>query len=377
MRNLSPLSLFSPITDAWRNRIGRWKFKRNRVEFYEELRLDLEAKGLRPAQTLIRRLQTLTTRDRSRKGKVWRIYQLMISKLTHGESLHATIRPFIPQDEYQLIEIADTRGQNGVVRGLELAAMAAESKTKLSGIVNAQVAYPIVVFIGAYILSVLYGGLLYPMLIGTFPLQNWSGFGYAVYSLSTFDAQYWWLSGSVVAALTAFYFWSVRNWRGRLRAKVDALPWLYRNRRDLRASLLLISMAGLFASGMSFQRTLDRLAKAADPWMRWHLDMMRDRLRMMPDKPLRAIDTGLFTDRIMDKIVDAASRDQFEMAIMNLGHDSIERVIAMVRKNAYVTGIVMMLFATLFLGIVGVGGVFSVVGVVMKTMQGLQLGAMH
>jgi hypothetical protein len=133
------------------------------------------------------------------------------------------------------------------------------------------------------------------------------------------------------------------------------MPLMWRNRRDLRAALLIVSLAGLFDSGLTLRAALDRLTKNADPWLRWHLDRMSRRLTVTPDKPMRALDTGIFSENIVDKIADAAGRDQFIEAIKALGRTSLSRVVESVRRNARITHYVLMAIAVaVFVGL-GVG----------------------
>src|SRR5262245_54875114 len=112
---------------------------------------------------------------------------------------------------------------------------------------------------------------------------------------------------------------------------------MWRNRRDLRAALLIVSLSGLFDSGLTLRVALNRLTKTADPWLRWHLNRMSRRLDEKPDETMRALDTGIFSELIVDRISDAAGRDQFVEAIKDLGRTSLDRIVAAVKRNARIT----------------------------------------
>ena len=189
----------------------------------------------------------------------------------------------------------------------------------------------------------------------TKPVDQWLPMGQVLYAIDTFCYEYWWLSGAIVAGLVSLYFWTLKRWTGHFRNRVDAMPLMWRNRRDLRAALLIVSLAGLFDSNLVLRAALDRLAKTADPWLKWHIDRMSRRLTQRPDEPMRALDTGIFSEMVIDTIADAAGRDQFVHAIKNLGRNSLDRVVATVRRNARITHYVLLGFAVTMFFVLGIG----------------------
>src|SRR6185437_11775261 len=74
-----------------------------------------------------------------------------------------------------------------------------------------------------------------------------------------------------------------------------------------------------------------------------------------PHEPMRALDTGIFSEMVVDTIADAAGRDQFVQAIRSLGHDSLSRVVEMVRRNAKITHYVLLGIAAALFLLLGVG----------------------
>lgn len=155
--------------------------------------------------------------------------------------------------------------------------------------------------------------------------------------------------------LVVGYFQTLKHWTGEFRNRVDAMPLMWRNRRDLRAALLIVSLAGLFDSGLTLRAALDKLTKSADPWMRWHLRRMSARLTANPDQPMLALDTGIFSETTIDILTDAADRDQFVEAVKDLGQTSLERVVEAVRRNAKITHYVLLAGAVLAFLVFGLG----------------------
>lgn len=277
-------------------------------------------------------------------------------RLVKGESFSVAIRPFIPSDEYTLFDIADESTQkDSVARGFELAEMAAFAKRTLSSQTSIQVAYPTFLLVYLYGFCMMFGGMIYPQLVEIKPLDQWPELGRVLFHFDTFAYEYWWFSASVVIGAIAAYFYSLKRWVGPTRNRFDRFPLMWRNRRDMRAALLIVSLAGLFDSNLTLRAAINRVAQSSDPWMRWHLATMSKRLTQRPDQPMRALDTGIFSEMIVDTITDASGRDQFEVAIKSLGRSSLDRVVDAVKRNARLTHYVLLGFAVILFMTVGVG----------------------
>ncbi|MFM0418750.1 type II secretion system protein [Paraburkholderia aromaticivorans] len=349
-------SLVGLLPEATQMRVARWRFQGVRETFYKETRLDIEKKGLRDVETLRERLETYEKRNRTRGRIEWKVFARVRERLVKGDSFSAAIRPFIPGDEYTLFDIADESTQkDAVVRGFELAEMAAFAKRTLSAQTALQVAYPTFLLVYLYGFCMMFGGLVYPQVVEIKPLDQWPDAGRLLYHVDTFAYEYWWISASVVTGAIAGYFYSLKRWIGPLRNRFDRFPLMWRNRRDMRAALLIVSLAGLFDSNLTLRAAINRIAKSSDPWMRWHLNTMSKRLTQRPDQPMRALDTGIFSEMIVDTITDASGRDQFEAAIKSLGRDSLARVVEAVKRNARLTHYVLLGFAVVVFLAVGVG----------------------
>ncbi|MCO1368733.1 type II secretion system protein [Burkholderia multivorans] len=353
-------TLFRVLPPKERLRVSTWRFKAMREMFYRETRLDVAKKGLRNSETLLERLDTLAERHRKRKTMSWLAFQKIAQRMRAGDDFATAMKPFIPNDEFVLLELAsESPRDDAAIRGLELAQMAAHAKGVLSATTSMQMAYPAFLIVYLYAFCVLFGSEILPATLDVQPLEKWSAFGRFVYAFDTFCADYWWLTSSVVAGLILGYFQTLKRWTGKFRNKVDAMPLMWRNRRDLRAALLIVSLAGLFDSGLTLRAALDRLMKMSDPWMRWHLRRMSTRLTANPDKPMQALDTGIFSETTIDIMTDAAGRDQFVESIKELGQHSLSRVVDAVKRNAKITHYVLLGGAVLLFLVFGLGSYFA------------------
>ncbi|MGU7771761.1 type II secretion system protein [Burkholderia sp. MR1-5-21] len=353
-------SFFMALPAGERLKLATWRFRKMREMFYRETRLDVAKKGLRNSETLVERLTTLEQRHCARKNAVWVVFQKIAQRMQAGDDFATAIKPFIPNDEYVLLDLAgQSPRDDAAVRGLELAEMAAHAKGVLSATTSLQMAYPAFLLMYLYATCVLFGSEILPQTLDIKPLEQWSAFGRFVYVVDTFCADYWWLSASIVASIVVGYFHTLKRWTGALRNRLDAMPLMWRNRRDLRAALLIVSLAGLFDSNLTLRAALDKLTVSADPWLKWHLRRMSARLTARPEEPMHALDTGIFSEATIDIMTDAASRDQFVESIKDLGQNSLNRVVETVRRNAKITHYVLMLFAVLMFITLGLGSYVS------------------
>lgn len=350
------LTLFGWLPVAWQLMLAKWRFSYVRGDFYRETRLDVAKHGLRNSETLKDRVQTHLKRAQARNHWTWPVYAGMAASLKRGDNFAAAMKPFIPNDEYTLLDLSRTSSRKDAVRqGFELAEVSAAAKAVLKGAVSAQVSYPAILMIAVFMYSMLFGGAVFPDVVDLKPVSEWPVLGQTLYAIDTFNFRHYVLVGIGVVLCIVAYFKTLDTWTGKLRTQIDAIPFLYRNHRDLRAAILLVSLAALFTTGLTFRQAIAKLQATADPWLHWHLSEMSNRLSAHPDKPMEALSTGLFSQLIIDKISDAAGRDQFEEAITSLGNSALARIVETVQANAkrvhlILLGMTGMLFLFICLG---------------------------
>ncbi|WP_332309149.1 hypothetical protein [Candidatus Burkholderia verschuerenii] len=199
--------------------VARIRFQKVREDFYRETRLDIAAKGLRNTETLFDRLETYEKRSRSRGRIEWQVFARIRETMQCGENFAIAIKPFVPGDEYALLDIADESSrEDAVVRGFELAEMAAKAKRVLSATTSVQMAYPALLLVYMYAFCMLFGGVIFPQVLDVRPLDQWPDFGQLLYHVDTFCFEYWWLTLTVLIGLVLAYFASLKRWAGPLRS---------------------------------------------------------------------------------------------------------------------------------------------------------------
>jgi len=353
MFGIDILGIFPPSIQI---KLARRSFQKIREDFYRETRRDIAKLGLRNSETLITRVEKHMNRSKERGLWTWPVFSMMLMRLKTGDDVAATMKPFIPTDEYTLLDISrDSQKKDAVERGFALAEASAASKAILKNAVSLEVSYPVLILCSVFLYSMLFGGAVFPEVVDVKPVDTWPAFGQMLYAIDTFNYRHWFVIACIVVGAVIGYYKTIEIWSGPIRTKVDAIPLLYRNNRDVKAAQLLIALAALFESGLNFRQALARLLQTADPWLAWHLRQMGDRLTAEPDLPMAAFATGLFSTMVIDKVTDAAGRDQFEEAVMDLGTKSLTEIVDAVKKNAKTVHLYLLGIAGLTFIVIGLG----------------------
>ena len=353
--------IFSRLPYTWQFEIAKQRFKAGRIDFYRETRLDIAKHGMRNKETLVARVNKHLARTKARGESTSLAFSSISNRLRAGDNVAAALRQFIPQDEYTLLDISRLSSKKDAVEhGFALAEVAAISKRILRDAVSLEVSYPLLIMLAVFGCSMLFGGELFPDASEALPVDQWPLAGQILYAIDTFNFKHWVLISTALIGLAFVYFKTLQTWSGVIRTKWDAIPFLYRNNRDLRAAQLIVSFAALFESGLTFRQAIRRLLRTSDPWLSWHLREMDRRLTAEPHRPMAAFDTGLFSTLIVDKVSDAAGRDQFEEAITELGTQSLKEIVEAVQRNAKRVSYFLLGFAGLFFILIAIGSYLAI-----------------
>ncbi|MCD4485203.1 hypothetical protein LQR31_12015 [Chromobacterium vaccinii] len=163
-----------------------------------------------------------------------------------------------------------------------------------------------------------------PIMEQIMPAERFPFIGKVLYYLSAAIRDFWFLIYGLPVLLGFAYFWSLPRWTGPLRNRLDRhLP--YSVYRDLKASEFLVSLAALSQANTAVFDAVMLLERGATPWMRWHL--ARIRISLTANRSiLKAMDTGLFSEEIFDRLSEYSERSNFEDGIRKIGLGTIEEI---------------------------------------------------
>ncbi|MEO9387016.1 type II secretion system F family protein [Chromobacterium phragmitis] len=171
-----------------------------------------------------------------------------------------------------------------------------------------------------------------PIMEQIMPPDKFPLIGRILYWMSHVIRDFWYLIYGVPACLLVAYFWSLPRWTGPMRNRLDRrLP--YSIYRDLKASEFLVSLAAMSQAHTATFDAVCLLEQGATPWMRWHL--ARIRVSLTDNRSiLKAMDTGLFSEEIFDRIAEYAERSNFEDGIRKIGLGTIEEIAEMIAERS-------------------------------------------
>lgn len=333
-------------------KMARFKFNffgSNRQEFYEDF-----ASALRDGAAPNDRLRKMAEKSRRRRTGWSSLYEHWLRKMRRMQFAHA-LQNTVPPYEVMVLTAAEESARLDEAMGHLSRAIGLQGKIKSTYLMS--LISPVFATIAILGFLVAYALLIAPQNLESLPLAKWPPISLQLYAISNALVDHWlWIGAGFGVAISAVR-WSRPNWRGRFRAKVDCLPLLpWKSYRENESNSFLVSLAILLQSNNhGMKEALLRMRQFASPWLGWHITQMLKRLALTPDMPARALDTGLFSNRVMDRIEDYSERSEFYIALQKLAFDHGDKAVEAAMRRAVLSG-----FAAL--GIVGMVMVVIVLG---------------
>ena len=321
-------------------------FSDSRQEFYEDF-----ASALRDGASDQDRLKKLAARSRMRKTGWAPLYEHWLRKMRRMTFAHA-LQHTVPDYEVMVLTAAEEDGR------LEEAMTYLGRAIRLSGKIKAtylmSLISPVMAFITIIGFFVSYAVVIAPQNLQSLPLEKWPYISRQLYAFSNALVDDGVLLTFGLVLFSWFVLWSRPNWRGRIRSKFDKVPLLpWRAYREREANNFLVSLAILLQSNNhGMKEAMERMRQFASPWLGWHLSLMLKRLELTPNMPARALDTGLFSLRVMDRIEDYSERTDFNKALRMLAFDHGDKEVQAAERQAVISGFLAMGIISMVLGVI-------------------------
>lgn len=301
-------------------------FKKNRAKFYGDL-ADALADGANPYELFRKR----ATRARDRKRPMAPLYALWRDR-SAGMSLRDCWEGSVPPDDMLVIGAGERGNLPETMRFL---AKVVEVKNRNLKVIRGAVAMPIFLSLIMAGVQVAVGVKMIPIMLEIMPLELFPAAGYALYLVSEAVMTFWYLIYGIPVLLGLLFVLSLQRWTGKSRVWADRHLLPYSVYRDVRSGEFLMSLAALTQAQVSTHDAVTLMMKDAGGWMRWHLARMRHSLRS-DHNVTKAIDTGLFSDEVYERILEYAERSGFEQGIRKIGLSTIEEVSAAIALRSTV-----------------------------------------
>ena len=325
-------------------------FTRQRARFYGDF-ADAMADGANPYELFRRRCR----RAQSRKLPIAPLYELWRDRAA-TMSLRDTWEGTVPQEDMLVIS-AGERGN--LPHALRFLAKVVELRQRNRSNIKAAVGLPVFLLVVMMVFQVVVALKMMPIMTEIMPPEAFPPLGKALYDISQIVMDYWYMIyGFPVLVIIVFYF-SLSRWNGSLRVWADRRLLPYAIYRDVRSGEFLMSLAALTEANVSTYDALSLMMQHTDGWTRWHLARIRLSLRSDHDIT-RAIDTGIFSDEIYDRVCEYAERSNFESGIRKIGLTTIEEVAFSINRRSAMVRNVLLISVGLFiiftlLGMISIG----------------------
>lgn len=326
-------------------RKARFRFARFLFNFFGTVRMDFYvdfADALRDGAGESSRLRKLEERALARHSLMAPLYSHWRRKMKRMP-FSLALQHTVPEHEAMILSVAED--DNRLPEGLEILSRAIGISREIK---TAELMQTYSSWIGLMVLlvfMVMYDLLIAPANKEALPMKFWPASTMFLYTVAHSITAGWFVYLSGLVVTVAAINWSKANWKGRLRVFFDGIPLLpWRNHRDVQATTFLMTLAILldgkrFGPGEAFRKMRD----FSTPWLAWHLSRMNKRLELAPSKPALAVNTGIFSRSLLDRIEDYADRSDFNVALKKIAFDHSERHRQRALSMAMIKGTIAML----------------------------------
>lgn len=320
------------------NYLAKRAFLNQRIEIYGLIRENLSETGSGKVSTIKELFDSWADRETRRKNAIALTHRSVSKRLGDGKSFSQSEAPYVPREEALLLDAGEVSGR--LPQALKSCQNQGNASAEINALVAAAMAQPALSMVSIFITGYFCGMNLWPEMLKIVDIKYWPAWSVPLVKLEMALAQHWQIMG-MLFVLLGLYLYTIPRWTGRVRGLFDRVPpWsVYRDRQS--ASFLAV-LGGLLASGMELDTAVGRIEKNASPWLQWHVRRIRTKLAVVGAKPLSALDTGLFSEKILDLIEDASRGRSFDETLTHLGTDALPVIISRVKWMAAVTGTVLL-----------------------------------
>lgn len=311
--------------------LARALFYWNRDEVYNSLIRSMEQGGSERTPLLTALFQMKGDRAAERNSAIAIAHYGIKNRLDSGLTLAEAMRPVIPVDEAMMIDSGEANGR--IVEALRSASHAKSVSKQIGAVVRAALAEPVMAACSMLLTSVVMGAFIWPQYLATTPRQYWDAWAYLIFDLQIKSAKYW-PATCIVFVLVGLYRWSLPRLTGPVRKLLDRIP-PWSTYRDARATSVFVTLGALIEAGLTIDQALARISRESNRYMQWHLEAIRLRYEGDPSKPIQALDTGLFSKRMLDLVAEAATQRSFDATLQHVGRQSMDEIVKSVKLTAW------------------------------------------
>lgn len=276
----------------------------------------------------------------------------------NGRLLSEGLEWWVPKAEQMIIMAGE---QSGRLEATLISVIdVVQSGKKIKSVILGGLAYPLAILALVLVYIYLFGTRVIPQFTRMIDPAGWQGAAKSLYIMSTV-VQDWMLYfiAAGVAVIVAIIV-AMPNWRGDIRIFFDRFaPFsIY---RLMMGSSFLMAFSALQSAGMTVEKSLVRLSRISDPWMRERLDgaLLGVRSGLNCGEALRSAGYGFPSEEVVDDLCVYAGYKGFAEALKLLAdewlEEGVEQISAQMRiLNGFSIAILAIVIAWLVTGFFGI-----------------------
>lgn len=323
--------------------LGGVTFRANRFEIYEQLLAKLDPAGRSAVQSLSEVFHEWAVREKKRNDSLQYVYAYMRRQTEKGRSLAEALRPFIDNEEYLILSGGEVKGD--IRESISKLLANAEARHQMSDAVVAAMFASAGSWLSIFVMSIVLGIYLWPEFVRTVPMRFWGDWTKPCLIIQLWLGQHWEVS-FLLFALIALYMVTLNRWTGPTREWFDRLPPWSLHKGRLGANVLT-TVAALVASGKSVRESFVMVRERASPYLAWHVSRIIRRYDSPGIEGIAALRTNLFSQRMMDRVEDAASGRSFDQTLQDVGDRSLKLIVRTLKRQVVAASLILIVTAGL------------------------------
>lgn len=263
----------------------------------------------------------------------------------NGRMLSEALVWWVPGTEQMIIMAGE---QAGRLEGTLVAVVdVVQSGKKIKAVILGGVAYPIAIFFLIITYIYIFGTSVIPQFARMVDPATWHGAARSLYMMSQLVQHgMLYLVIALVVAMSAVVA-SMPRWRGNVRVFLDRFA-PYSIYRLMVGSSFLMAFSALQFAGVTVERSLARLADAAQPWLRERLDgaLLGVKSGLNCGEALRRAGYGFPSDEVVDDLCVYAGYKGFGEALKIMADEWMEEGVEIItRQMKVLNGVAIVLLA--------------------------------
>lgn len=325
--------------------LGGITFRANRFEIYEQLLAKLDPTGRSAVQSLSEIFHEWAVREKKRNDSLQYVYAYIRRQTEKGVSLAEALRPFVDNEEYLVLAGGEVGGN--LRESIRKLLANAEARQQMTDAVMSAMWVPASGFLAVLVMSVVLGAFLWPDFVRAIPDRFWADWTKPCLVVQIWLGKHWPVS-LFALVLVGLYFATLSRWTGPTREMFDKFPpWSIHKGR--LAANVLTTIAALVSSGMTVRESFVMVKERASPYLRWHVSRIVRRYDSPGIEGVSALRTGFFSQRMMDRVEDAAAGRSFDETLQDVGDRSLKLIVRTLKGQSVAASLVLVIIAGLLL----------------------------